>query len=157
MDLCSFVTACRKMSAREEKWKHFWYCFFLGGGTGHHHNTYMVSSTHTHTHTHTGTRLHQSCRVFLCRLWRLDTQYYRSKKILLLIFQIAYCYNMGWEGGAQQWREVHSVFWSQGVWGSAARSPVRVWGLAPEAFINVAVCDQALGFTSRTITTHVSA
>ena len=61
---------------------------------------------------------------------------------------------MVWEGGAQQWREVHSVFWSQGVWGSAARSPVRVWGLAPEAFINVAVCDQALGFTSRTITTR---
>ena len=98
MDLCSFVTACRKMSAREEKWKHFWYCFFGGGGggTGHHHNTYMVSSTHTHTHTHTGTRLHQSCRVFLSRLCRLDTEYYRSQKILLLIFQIAYCYK--WHG-----------------------------------------------------------
>ena len=124
--------------------------FFLGGEGGGLAITIIPIWFHPHIHIHIHTQEHAYIKAAECSLvdfagWIRST--IEAKKFCFLN---RYCYNMAWEGGAQQWREVHSVFWSQG----AARSPVRVWGLAPEAFINVAVCDQALGFTSRTITTR---
>ena len=65
MDLCSFVTACRKMSAREEKWKHFWYCFFLGGGGGG-GLAITIIPIWFHPHIHIHTQVHAYTKAAEC-------------------------------------------------------------------------------------------